>query len=68
MSRIGPDICQILLLENVTPFIEQYVIRKTKVKVSNVSEAFRKIIYITRIFYKNKLSQSFKIYKLKSAS
>ena len=34
----------------------------------NVSEAFRKITYIIRLLFTNKLSESFKMYKLKSTS
>ena len=33
-----------------------------------MSEAFRKVYYIIRLFYTNKLSKSIKIYKLKSTS
>ena len=45
----------------------QRVIKWTiKLKVYNVSEAFRKIIYIIRLFFTNKLSKSHKLCKLKS--
>ena len=52
-------------LENETPILEWNVIWTIKLKELNECEAFRKIIYIIRIFYTSKLSKSFKNIKAK---